>query len=99
MWPFRRRPAPLPGSLPHPLHPVLDELAEAFAAAPGLVTALLLHHAQAALALDAAVAEQGAPEQEIAMRVAEADGTRLALLGLSPAALALTRTTAQETDR
>jgi hypothetical protein len=101
MWPFRRRPAPLPPDLPHPLHVVLDELAEAFAAYPGHVTALLLHHANASFRLDCAVLEPGAAEHEIAMRVAEADGTRAALLALSPAAVALTRTrtTAQETDR
>ncbi|MFI0897713.1 hypothetical protein [Streptomyces sp. NPDC020983] len=99
MWPFRRRPAPLP-QLPHPLHPVLDELAEAFAASPGPVTALLLHHAAAVLDLDAVVIDPHSADYLISMRVAEADGTRAALLALSPAAVALTRTrTALENDR
>lgn len=93
---FRRRDT-LP-QLPHPLNAVLDELAGAFAAAPGPATALLLGHADAAFRLDALVIDPYAAAHEIAMAAAEVDGTRRALLGLSPAARHMTRTTL-ETDR
>lgn len=94
---FRRRPlAPLPDVLAA----VVDEFAQAFNAHPGMVTRLLLDHAGATFAVDAMVIDPDTQPHEIAMAVAEADGTRAALLGLSPAARTLTRrTNAQETDR
>lgn len=82
------------------MHAVVDDLAEAFAANPVQMTLLLSGHADATFALDAAVIDDHSAEHEIAMCAAEANGTRAALLALSPAAADLTdRTTAQETDR
>jgi class 3 adenylate cyclase len=94
---FRRRP-PVP--LPEQLAVVVDEIAEAFNAHPGLVTRLLLDHAGAAFAWDALLIDPMSADHEIAMAVAEADRTREALLCLSHAAAVITRTrTTLETDR
>lgn len=113
MWPFRRRRSPVPSPLAEQqatvrlmaahaittMHTVVDELAEAFAANPVQMTLLLSGHADAVFALGAAVIDDHAAQHEIAVCAAEADGTRRALLAVSPAATDLTRTTAQETDR
>lgn len=107
----RRRPAPAVPLGSHvrlitahaitTLHAVVDDLAEAFAANPVQMTLLLSGHADATFALDAAVIDDHSAQHEIAVCAAEADGTRRALLALSPAAADLmthTRTTL-ETDR
>jgi hypothetical protein len=111
MWPFRRRPAPAPSPraqvdviavhVATTLRAVVDDLAEVFAADPVRTTLLLHGHAAAVLALDCVVADPQSADHECAMAATTADGTYAALLALSPAAVALTRTrtTAQETDR
>lgn len=108
---FRRRPvSPLPEQqatvrlmAAHAIttmHAVVDDLAEAFAADPVRMTLLLHGHAAATFALDAVVIDPESADHECAMAAAEADGTRAALLALSPAAADLTaRTTAQENPR
>lgn len=108
MWPFRRRPTPamplarqvdlIAVHAAATLRAVVDDLAEAFVADPVRTTLLLHGHAAAVFALDACVIDPQSAEHECAMAAAEADGTRTALLALSPAAADLTRTTAQETD-
>lgn len=82
------------------MHAVVDDLAEAFAADPVRMTLLLHGHAAATFALDAVVIDPESADHECAMAAAEANGTRAALLALSPAAADLTdRTTAQENPR
>ncbi|MFJ5143274.1 hypothetical protein [Streptomyces sp. NPDC088707] len=61
--------------------PLLDELAIAYADDPDMVGRLLAGHAAAVLSLDHAVVSDDTPDWERAMRAAEADGTREALLG------------------
>ncbi|RSS59547.1 hypothetical protein [Streptomyces sp. WAC01280] len=61
--------------------PLLDELALAFADDPKQMGRLLAAHAASVAALDFAVVSDDTPDWERAMRAAEADGTRDALLG------------------
>ncbi|MFF5790216.1 hypothetical protein ACFY8P_35250 [Streptomyces sp. NPDC012693] len=61
--------------------PLLDELAIAYAEDPAEVGLMLIAHAAAVLSLDHAVVSDDTPDWERAMRAAEADGTRTALLG------------------
>ncbi|MGW4602702.1 hypothetical protein ACWENS_05430 [Streptomyces sp. NPDC004532] len=60
--------------------PLVDELALLFASDPEQIGALLRGHAAAVVALDHAVCSDDATDVMRAMRVAEADGTRDALL-------------------
>lgn len=95
--PFRRRPA-APAEVPDVLAAVVDEIAQAYVAHPGQVAVLLLGHAFAALAVEAAVIDPHTEEWQLAVLAAEADGTRRALLDLAPAAQTITRT-AEESPR
>ncbi|MGW0134861.1 hypothetical protein [Streptomyces sp. NPDC003299] len=69
--------------------PLLDELAIAYANDPGTVGTLLLAHAAAVLCLDHAAVSDDATDYERAIRAAEADATREALLDDCPAAATL----------
>jgi hypothetical protein len=93
---FRRRPLP---PVPDLLAAVADEIAMAYVACPGEVVALLTAHADAEFRLDAHVIDGYAEPHEVAMAAAEADGTRRALLALSPTAQTTIRRNTQETDR
>lgn len=93
---FRRRP---PRPVPDLLAAVADELAMAYTADPGEVVALLTAHADNEFRLDAAVIDAYTTPAELAMAAAEADGTRRALLALSPTAQTTIRRTTQETPR
>lgn len=66
--------------------PLLDDLATAYAADPDTVGRLLAEHAAAVAALDHAAHAVDAPDHVRAMRAAEADGTRDALLAELPEA-------------
>lgn len=66
--------------------PLLDELAVAFADRPEDIAALLRAHAATVTALDYAVCADHVPDHVRAIRAAEADGTRDALLDECPAA-------------
>ncbi|MFM9613884.1 hypothetical protein [Streptomyces niveiscabiei] len=68
----------------HLTAPLLDDLAIAYAEDPEQVGLLLLAHAAASVCLDFAVCNEDVGEVERAMRAAEADGTREALLGEVP---------------
>ncbi|MEU2120039.1 hypothetical protein ABZ567_31380 [Streptomyces sp. NPDC016459] len=63
---------------------LLDDLAVAYAEDPGEVGTLLVAHAAAVLCLDHAIASDSAHDVDRAMRAAEADGTREALLSELP---------------
>lgn len=75
---FRRRPALVP--VPPDLAAVLDQIAEAYWACPALVGRLLDNYGALSLAHDALVIDDAAEAHEIAMAVAEVDGSREALL-------------------
>ncbi|MCX5362912.1 hypothetical protein OG864_29880 [Streptomyces sp. NBC_00124] len=66
--------------------PLLDELAVAFADRPEDIAALLRAHAASVLALDYAVCADHLPDHVRAVRAAQADGSREALLDECPAA-------------
>jgi hypothetical protein len=95
---LRRRPATVPTALPDQLAAVLDEVAEAYAAARPPVSCLLANHARRVAALDAAVIDPHAEQWQLAFLAAEAEDTRAALLDLSPTALAIARTTPETTE-
>ncbi|MFB7029630.1 MULTISPECIES: hypothetical protein [unclassified Streptomyces] len=63
---------------------LLDDLAVAYAEDPAEFGLLLVAHAAAVLCLDHAVVDDSAHDVDRAMRAAEADGTREALLGELP---------------
>ncbi|MFI5993134.1 hypothetical protein ACIBAC_15030 [Streptomyces sp. NPDC051362] len=65
---------------------LVDELALAYAENPDDFGRLLAAHAASVLRLDFAECSETAPEHVIAMRAAEADGTREALLDELPSA-------------
>ncbi|MFI2037576.1 hypothetical protein ACH470_23455 [Streptomyces bottropensis] len=69
--------------------PLLDELALAYANDPDAVGRLLAAHAASVAALDFIACSEDATAYERAMRAAEADATREALLDDCPAAVAL----------
>lgn len=69
--------------------PLLDELALAYAQDPDAVGRLLAAHAASVVALDYIACSEDATEYERAMRAAQADATREALLDDCPAAVAL----------
>ncbi|MWA12592.1 hypothetical protein E5671_26055 [Streptomyces sp. BA2] len=69
--------------------PLLDELALAYAQDPKAVGRLLAAHAASVVALDFAMCSDDATEHGRAMRAAQADATREALLDDCPAAVAL----------
>ncbi|MFD3572831.1 hypothetical protein [Streptomyces sp. NPDC058644] len=69
--------------------PLLDELALAYAQDPDAVGRLLTAHAASVVALDYAMCSDDASDYGRAMRAAQADATREALLDDSPAAVAL----------
>jgi hypothetical protein len=94
---LRRRPASVPTALPDQLAAVLDEVAEAYASAPQMAARLLANHARAVVRLDAAVIDPHAEPWRLAYLAAEAEGTRAALLDLSPTAHAIARTTPETT--
>ncbi|MFG3037810.1 hypothetical protein ACGFYZ_12960 [Streptomyces sp. NPDC048330] len=60
--------------------PLLDEFAVAYAEDPDLLGRLLAKHAASVVALDHVVVSDDAADWERAMRAAEADGSRDALL-------------------
>ncbi|RMB83678.1 hypothetical protein [Streptomyces shenzhenensis] len=60
--------------------PLLDDLAVAYAEDPDTVGRLLARHAASVLAHDHAVCSEDASDLDRAMRAAEADGSREALL-------------------
>jgi hypothetical protein len=95
---LRRRPAAVPTTLPDQLAAVLDEVAEAYASARPLAARLLVQHARAVGRLDAAVIDPHTEPWQLAYLAAEAEGTRTALLDLSPTALAIARTTPETTE-
>ncbi|WP_432194749.1 hypothetical protein [Streptomyces sp. bgisy027] len=66
--------------------PLLDELALAYAEDPDAVGSLLAAHAASVVALDYVACSDDATDYERAMRAAEADATREALLDDCPAA-------------
>jgi len=68
----------------HITAPLLDDLAVAYAEDPEQVGLLLVAHAAAVLCLDFAVCSEDASEIDRAVRAAEADGTREALLAEVP---------------
>ncbi|NEC25168.1 hypothetical protein G3I20_00920 [Streptomyces sp. SID8111] len=68
----------------HITAPLLDDLATAYAEDPEQISLLLIAHAAAVTCHDYAVCSDDAPEYERAMRAAEADGTRGALLDALP---------------
>ncbi|MFC8584192.1 hypothetical protein ACFUGD_06505 [Streptomyces sp. NPDC057217] len=63
---------------------LLDDLAVMYAEDPAEVGLLLIAHASAVLCLDHAVVDDSAHDVDRAMRAAEADGTREALLDVLP---------------
>ncbi|MFD8611039.1 hypothetical protein [Streptomyces sp. NPDC059631] len=65
--------------------PLLDALAVAYAEDPAGMGLRLIAHASAVLTLDHAVCSDDASDTDRAVRAAEADGTREALLGELPA--------------
>ncbi|WP_328361479.1 hypothetical protein OG800_26575 [Streptomyces sp. NBC_00445] len=65
---------------------LLDALAVAYTADPDTVGHLLTHHGANVVRLDHAVVSKDMPEYERAMRAAEADGSREALLAEAPPA-------------
>ncbi|MGW1760969.1 hypothetical protein [Streptomyces mirabilis] len=65
---------------------LLDALAVAYAADPDAVAGLLTVHGANVVRLDHAVVSEDIPEYERAMRAAEADGSREALLVETPPA-------------
>jgi hypothetical protein len=65
---------------------LVDEIALAYAEDPVNVGHLLAAHAGSVLRLDFAECSEDAPDYAIAMRAAEADGTREALLDECPSA-------------
>ncbi|MFG2650930.1 hypothetical protein [Streptomyces sp. NPDC048436] len=69
--------------------PLLDELALAYAQDPEIVGRLLAAHAASVLALDFALCSEDATDYGRAMRAAQADATREALVDDCPAAVAL----------
>ncbi|QCX77643.1 hypothetical protein C9F11_20040 [Streptomyces sp. YIM 121038] len=69
--------------------PVLDDLALAYAQDPEAVGRLLAAHAASVVALDVAMCSEDATDYGRAVRAAEADATREALLDDCPAAVAL----------
>jgi hypothetical protein len=69
--------------------PLLDELALAYANDPDAVGRLLAAHAASVAALDFIACSDDATDYERAMRAAEADATREALLDDCPAAVTL----------
>ncbi|MCA1218865.1 hypothetical protein [Streptomyces sp. 8L] len=69
--------------------PLLDELALAYAEVPDAVGRLLAAHAASVLALDFATCSDDAIDYGRAMRAAESDGTREALLDEMPSAVLL----------
>lgn len=69
--------------------PLLDELALAYAQDPDAVGRLLAAHAASVVALDYAMCSDDATDYGRAMRAAEADATREALLDDCPAAVAV----------
>lgn len=73
-------------SLGEHVAPLLDELALAYAQDPDTVGRLLAAHAASVVALDYAVCSDDATDYGRAMRAAEADGTREALLDECPTA-------------
>ncbi|MBZ6258162.1 hypothetical protein KVH22_21840 [Streptomyces olivaceus] len=64
--------------------PLLDALAVAYAEDPQQLGPLLIRHAARVIALDLAAVDEDAAEYERAIRAAEADGTRDALLDELP---------------
>lgn len=68
----------------HITAPLLDDLAVAYAEDPATVGTLLLAHAAAVICLDHAVCDADASDVDRAVRAAEADGTREALLDELP---------------
>lgn len=66
--------------------PLLDELALAYAQDPDTVVRLLTAHATRVTALDYIACSEDAAEYERAIRAAQADTTREALLGECPSA-------------
>lgn len=69
----------------HLTAPLLDDLAVAYAADPGAFGRLLAAHAASVVALNVAQVDTYADEHDRAIRAAEADGTREALLDELPA--------------
>ncbi|MGW2292834.1 hypothetical protein, partial [Streptomyces phaeochromogenes] len=69
--------------------PLLDELALAYAQDPDAVGRLLAAHAARVVVLDFAMCRDDATDYSRAMRAAETDATREALLDECPAAVAL----------
>lgn len=69
--------------------PLLDELALAYAQDPDVVGRLLAAHAASVVALDFAMCSDDTTDYGRAMRAAEADATREALVEECPAAVAL----------
>ncbi|MFD5591970.1 hypothetical protein [Streptomyces griseorubiginosus] len=69
--------------------PLLDEFALAYAQDPDTVGRLLAAHAASVVALDYAMCSDDATDYGRAMRAAEADATREALLDDCPTALAV----------
>lgn len=69
--------------------PLLDELALAYAQDPDAVGRLLAAHAASVTALDYIACSEDAAEYERAMRAAQADATREALLDECPSATTL----------
>ncbi|MFF4706644.1 hypothetical protein [Streptomyces sp. NPDC001297] len=69
--------------------PLLDDLALAYAQDPDTVGRLLAAHAASVVALDYAMCSDDATDYGRAMRAAEADATREALLDDCPAAVAV----------
>ncbi|MCX5266055.1 hypothetical protein [Streptomyces sp. NBC_00199] len=68
---------------------LLDDLAIAYAADPAAVGSLLASHSVRVLRLDAAEVTEDTPDHIRAMRAAEADGSREALLGECPSTWSL----------
>ncbi|MGW8876356.1 hypothetical protein [Streptomyces mirabilis] len=65
---------------------LLDALAVAYTADPDTVGHLLTHHGANVVRLDHAVVSEDMPEHERAIRAAEADGSREALVAEAPPA-------------
>ncbi|MGW6518578.1 hypothetical protein [Streptomyces sp. NPDC054962] len=68
---------------------LLDDLAIAYAADPAAVGSLLASHSVRVMRLDAAQFDEETPDHIRAMRAAEADGSRDALLGECPSTWSL----------
>lgn len=66
--------------------PLLDDLALSYTGDPDTVGRLLVAHAASVLRLDLAEVSEDVPDHVRAMRAAEADGTREALLDECPSA-------------